>query len=136
MSTGSQLAPPGPPKFGLTNPVAKPLPIGQMTEFDFLRGDPAKARSKLGWKHRVSFEQLVAEMIAADLKSVASEKTRVLAQIDLTQASAKSATLLTRTAGRCVKAAEPCQNSKINKTPADKADRAVRNMPASASFDV
>jgi len=52
------------------------------TEVDLLHGDPTKARSKLGWKHRVSFEQLVAEMIAADLKSLASEKTRVLAAAD------------------------------------------------------
>jgi GDPmannose 4,6-dehydratase len=52
------------------------------TEVDLLHGDPTKARSKLGWKHRVSFEQLVAEMIAADLKSLAGEKTRVLAAED------------------------------------------------------
>jgi GDPmannose 4,6-dehydratase len=52
------------------------------TEVDLLHGDPTKARSKLGWKHRVSFEQLVAEMIAADLKNLASEKTRVLAAAD------------------------------------------------------
>jgi GDPmannose 4,6-dehydratase len=52
------------------------------TEVDLLHGDPTKARSKLGWKHRVSFEQLVVEMIAADLKNLASEKTRVLAAAD------------------------------------------------------
>src|ERR1700724_1381787 len=43
------------------------------TEVDLLHGDPTKARSKIGWKHRISFEQLVAEMIAADLKNLASE---------------------------------------------------------------
>jgi GDPmannose 4,6-dehydratase len=32
-----------------------------------LIGDPAKARTTLGWAPRVSFEQLVAEMVAADL---------------------------------------------------------------------
>jgi GDPmannose 4,6-dehydratase len=48
------------------------------TEVDLLVGDPSKARSKLGWQHRVSFEQLVAEMVAADLRAVAGETTRVL----------------------------------------------------------
>jgi GDPmannose 4,6-dehydratase len=32
-----------------------------------LVGDPTKARATLGWKPRVAFEQLVAEMVAADL---------------------------------------------------------------------
>ncbi len=36
------------------------------TEVDLLLGDPAKARQKLGWQHRTSFEQLVAEMVEAD----------------------------------------------------------------------
>jgi GDPmannose 4,6-dehydratase len=48
------------------------------TEVDILIGDPAKARSKLGWRHKISFEQLVAEMVAADLKTVAGESSRVL----------------------------------------------------------
>src|SRR5262249_10124493 len=48
------------------------------TEVDLLIGDPSKARSKLGWQHKVSFEQLVAEMVAADLKTVAGETSRVL----------------------------------------------------------
>ena len=48
------------------------------TEVDFLIGDASKARAKLGWKHRVSFDDLVAEMVAADLKNVALEKSRVL----------------------------------------------------------
>lgn len=38
------------------------------TEVDSLLGDPSKARAKLGWRHRVSFRDLVKEMIAADLK--------------------------------------------------------------------
>ena len=37
-------------------------------EVDTLLGDPSKARSKLGWEPRISFEDLVAEMVAADLK--------------------------------------------------------------------
>ncbi len=36
------------------------------TEVDLLLGDPAKAKDKLGWTHRTSFEQLVAEMVDAD----------------------------------------------------------------------
>jgi GDPmannose 4,6-dehydratase len=47
------------------------------TEVDLLVGDPSKARSKLGWQHKVSFEWLVAEMVAADLGAVAGETSRV-----------------------------------------------------------
>ncbi len=35
-------------------------------EVDLLLGDPAKALSKLGWRHRTTFPQLVAEMVEAD----------------------------------------------------------------------
>jgi GDPmannose 4,6-dehydratase len=52
------------------------------TEVDLLIGDASKARAKLGWKHRVSFDELVAEMVAADLKNVALEKSRVLTAAD------------------------------------------------------
>jgi GDPmannose 4,6-dehydratase len=37
------------------------------TETDALLGDPSKARQKLGWKHKVSFDQLVREMVDSDL---------------------------------------------------------------------
>ena len=33
------------------------------TEVDLLLGDPAKALAKLGWRHRTSFPELVAEMV-------------------------------------------------------------------------
>ncbi|MEY2763497.1 MAG: GDP-mannose 4,6-dehydratase, partial [Actinomycetota bacterium] len=36
-------------------------------EVDLLIGDPTKARTKLGWKPEVSFEQLVDMMVAHDL---------------------------------------------------------------------
>ncbi len=36
-------------------------------EVDLLIGDPAKARAKLGWAPKVSFEELVAMMVDADL---------------------------------------------------------------------
>jgi GDPmannose 4,6-dehydratase len=38
------------------------------TEVDLLIGDASKARTKLGWKHKVSFKQLVREMVQSDLK--------------------------------------------------------------------
>ena len=40
------------------------------TEVDLLIGNPAKARAKLGWSHRTSLRELVAEMVASDLKLV------------------------------------------------------------------
>ncbi|MBD9680003.1 GDP-mannose 4,6-dehydratase [Pseudomonas sp. PDM18] len=38
------------------------------TEVETLLGDPAKAKSDLGWVPKISFEELVAEMITEDLK--------------------------------------------------------------------
>lgn len=37
------------------------------TEVDLLLGDPTKAKTKLGWKPRVSFEELVDMMVKSDL---------------------------------------------------------------------
>jgi GDPmannose 4,6-dehydratase len=39
------------------------------TEVETLLGDARKARRKLGWKPKVVFNQLVAEMVREDLKS-------------------------------------------------------------------
>jgi GDPmannose 4,6-dehydratase len=39
------------------------------TEVESLLGDPTKAKQKLGWTPKISFEQLVAEMVHEDLKS-------------------------------------------------------------------
>ena len=36
------------------------------TEVEELLGDPTKARERLGWKHEVTFTELVAEMVSAD----------------------------------------------------------------------
>lgn len=44
------------------------------TEVDLLLGDPGKARQQLGWHHKSSFKELVAEMVAADLKVVKREQ--------------------------------------------------------------
>lgn len=38
------------------------------TEVDLLLGDPSKAKAKLNWKQKVSFEQLVKMMVDSDLK--------------------------------------------------------------------
>jgi GDPmannose 4,6-dehydratase len=43
------------------------------TEVDLLMGDSTKAREKLGWRHKVSFAALVAEMVQADLELVRQE---------------------------------------------------------------
>lgn len=39
------------------------------TEVETLLGDPAKAREKLGWVPKITFQELVAEMVREDLKS-------------------------------------------------------------------
>jgi GDPmannose 4,6-dehydratase len=46
------------------------------TEVDSLLGDPSKARAKLGWYHKTSFRDLVAEMVAADRMAVARDVER------------------------------------------------------------
>ncbi len=39
------------------------------TEVETLLGDPSNAKAKLGWTPKISFEELVAEMVREDLKS-------------------------------------------------------------------
>lgn len=39
------------------------------TEVETLLGDPAKAKEKLGWTPKITFEELVAEMVREDIKS-------------------------------------------------------------------
>jgi GDPmannose 4,6-dehydratase len=46
------------------------------TEVDILVGDASKARAKLGWQHKVSFDDLVGEMVKADLEAVRREGER------------------------------------------------------------
>ena len=43
------------------------------TEVDLLIGDCTKAKTELGWKKNVDFEQLVNEMVDSDLKSAESD---------------------------------------------------------------
>jgi GDPmannose 4,6-dehydratase len=46
------------------------------TEVDSLLGDPSKARAKLGWRHKTSFDTLVADMVEADRITVRDERER------------------------------------------------------------
>jgi GDPmannose 4,6-dehydratase len=46
------------------------------TETDALLGDPSKARQKLGWHHKVSFGELVTEMVDADLQDMRRDGAR------------------------------------------------------------
>jgi GDPmannose 4,6-dehydratase len=46
------------------------------TEVDELVGDASKARRKLGWRHKVSFDELVREMVESDFKTVREERER------------------------------------------------------------
>jgi GDPmannose 4,6-dehydratase len=46
------------------------------TEVDILLGDATKAREVLGWKHAISFPELVREMVKADLETVLREHNR------------------------------------------------------------
>lgn len=39
------------------------------TEVETLLGDPTKAHAKLGWKPRISFEEMVGEMVREDLRT-------------------------------------------------------------------
>jgi GDPmannose 4,6-dehydratase len=46
------------------------------TEVDCLVGDARKAHNKLGWRHRVTFDELVCEMVNADLAAIRFEQQR------------------------------------------------------------
>ena len=46
------------------------------TEVEALIGDPRKAHNKLGWRHRVTFDELVQEMVKSDLDAVRFEQQR------------------------------------------------------------
>ncbi len=46
------------------------------TEVDLLIGDPAKARKKLNWSHKIGLEQLCREMVASDIIEAKGGKPR------------------------------------------------------------
>jgi GDPmannose 4,6-dehydratase len=45
-------------------------------EVDNLLGDSSKAKKKLGWKHNLSFDELVREMVESDLEMVEKEEEK------------------------------------------------------------
>jgi GDPmannose 4,6-dehydratase len=47
-------------------------------EVETLLGDASKARAKLGWAPKVTFREIVAEMVAADLE--AAERDRLVSK--------------------------------------------------------
>jgi len=68
------------PPAGIDGELNKSLQPGQVivkvdpryyrpTEVETLLGDPTKAKQKLGWEPKVTFRELVAEMIVADLET-------------------------------------------------------------------
>ena len=58
-------------------------------EVDYLLGDPTKAKTNLGWKPRISFEQLVHGMVDTDMELASREKTLIDAghTVQLSEAS-------------------------------------------------
>jgi GDPmannose 4,6-dehydratase len=46
------------------------------TEVNALIGDPSKARSRLGWRHRTSFDTLVKDMVETDMVAILEEHER------------------------------------------------------------
>ena len=40
------------------------------TEVELLVGNPSKAHMQLGWRHRIGFDELVGEMVSADLAAL------------------------------------------------------------------
>ena len=44
-------------------------------EVEFLLGNPAKAKEKLGWVPEITFEALCAEMVAADVELMKANPT-------------------------------------------------------------
>ncbi|KAJ3099306.1 hypothetical protein HDU97_003280 [Phlyctochytrium planicorne] len=43
------------------------------TEVDILLGDPSKAKKLLGWERKVSFDDLIKEMVEADISMVSGQ---------------------------------------------------------------
>jgi GDPmannose 4,6-dehydratase len=46
-----------------------------------LQADPAKARERLGWQHQVTFEELVALMVDAEMSDLARRSSGVLQKV-------------------------------------------------------
>jgi GDPmannose 4,6-dehydratase len=48
-------------------------------EVDMLRGNPAKARERLGWSAHTSLEELITGMVDADMRRVDGSRDRGIA---------------------------------------------------------
>jgi GDPmannose 4,6-dehydratase len=48
--------------------VASDPKLFRPAEVDYLLGDPTKAQEKLGWRPRLSFEELIKRMVDHDLQ--------------------------------------------------------------------
>lgn len=44
------------------------------TEVELLLGDPSKAQKELGWRHKITVQELVEEMVAADIELMKKEE--------------------------------------------------------------
>ena len=63
-------------------PSSRSIDVISLAQVVLVIGDPSKTGSRLGWQHTVLFDQLVAEMVAADPKAVAGKRSRVLTATD------------------------------------------------------
>jgi GDPmannose 4,6-dehydratase len=45
-------------------------------EVDILRGDPTRARERLGWEPTISLEEMIAEMVDADIERLRDDRSR------------------------------------------------------------
>ena len=52
------------------------------TEVELLLGNPAKARSKLGWTHTITVEEMVREMVQCDLAALGSGHAELDRELD------------------------------------------------------
>lgn len=57
------------------------------TEVETLLGDPTKAKEKLGWEPKVMFEELVDEMVAADLQTAKRDALVIKEGFDVFQSA-------------------------------------------------
>ena len=55
------------------------------TEVDTLLGDPAKAKTKLGWETRVTLDEMIAEMVQNDLQIARKNRLLIKSGYDINQ---------------------------------------------------
>jgi GDPmannose 4,6-dehydratase len=76
METDASLLKPSPDTITMLHPhigdevVAIDTRYFRPTEVESLRADPSKAKKELGWESKVTFNQLVRIMVAADIKAL------------------------------------------------------------------